>query len=71
MELDSAGRVGRGVREEAENKEGLRDFTSTFTEHIDQRALGVKTRVTYINMKEDERKKSEEKVHTWELEGCQ
>ena len=39
-----------------------------FLRHTNQGALGAYTGVTYIDMKEGERKKSEEKGHSWELD---
>ena len=40
-------RRGKGL-----NVEGLRAFNFTLPDHIDQRAIGNYTRVTYINIKQ-------------------
>jgi len=43
-------------------------FHSTELDHIDQRAIGDYTRVTYINMQQADSKKNGEKAHSWELD---
>ena len=56
-------RMGKGL-----NVEGLRAFNFTLPDHIDQRAIGDYTRVTYINIQQADSKKNGEKAHSWELD---